>query len=79
MSDKHHRHSKHTKLHQNLRGSLQFFVDWAWNDPYWIIYIHLYYLLKNSLAILFEMPSAKTVVKVGSQEMAVMEWVDGKI
>ena len=33
MSDKHHRHSKHTKFRQNLRGSLQFFSDWAWNDP----------------------------------------------
>jgi len=25
---------KHTKFCQNLRGSLQFFGDWAWNDPY---------------------------------------------
>ena len=33
MSDKHHRHSKHTKFRQNLRGSLQFFGDLAWNDP----------------------------------------------
>ena len=33
MSDKHHRHSEHTKFHQNLRGSLQFFGDWAWNYP----------------------------------------------
>ena len=33
MSDKHHRHSKHAKFHQNLRESLQFFSDWAWSDP----------------------------------------------
>ena len=32
-SDKHHRYSKHTKFHQNLRGYLQFFGDWAQNDP----------------------------------------------
>jgi len=32
-SDKHLRHFKHTKFCQNLRGSLQFFGDWVWNDP----------------------------------------------
>ena len=34
-NDKHHKHSKHTKFRQNLRGSLQFYGDcnWAWNDP----------------------------------------------
>ena len=34
MSDKHYWHSKHTKFRQNLRGPLQFFSDWAWNDLY---------------------------------------------
>ena len=34
MIGKHHRHSKHTKFCQNLRGSFQFFGDWAWNDPF---------------------------------------------
>jgi len=34
MSDKHHRYSKHTKFHKNLRRSLQFFGDWAWNGPF---------------------------------------------
>ena len=38
MSDKHHRHSKHTKFCQNLRGSLQFFVDWE-NKQQWFISI----------------------------------------
>ena len=30
MGDKQHRYYKHTKFHQNLRGSLQLFVDWAY-------------------------------------------------
>ena len=33
VNDKHHRQSKYTKFHQNLRGSLQFFGDYTWNDP----------------------------------------------
>ena len=32
MIDKHHMYSKHNKLSQNLRGSLQFFDDWVYND-----------------------------------------------
>ena len=34
ISDKHHRHSKHTKFCQNLRVVLSIVYDWAWNDPY---------------------------------------------
>ena len=30
MRDKQHRYYKHTKYRQNLRGSLQFFGDWAY-------------------------------------------------
>jgi len=49
MSDKHYRHYKHTKFCQNLRGSLQFFVNWAWNDPYIIRMGGIIWLLEVSI------------------------------
>ena len=33
MSDKHHRHYKHSKFRQNPRGDPKFLVDLTWNDP----------------------------------------------
>ena len=38
MGGKNHRYSKHTKFRQIWGGSLQFFSDWAWNDPGLISY-----------------------------------------
>jgi len=54
MSDKHHRHSKHTKFHQNLRGGLynsSVIGHGMTQLQYAYVYILLFYLLVHPLNV----------------------------
>ena len=69
MGDEHQGYSKHSKFHQNLRGTLQFLVDLAWNDPYGLVYVPLFDLLVSSgISCLLESMERISQIKKGKND-----------